>query len=146
MKQLVALFAAIAMLASTFALAQEARVYQEGAVIQVTSVDVKDGQWENYMLYLSKSYKPVMEEYKKAGVILDYAVYSVQPRQPGDPNLYLTTVYPNMASFDGLDDRTEPLARKVSGQDRMQGEQAFADRASMREILGSELVREIKFK
>jgi hypothetical protein len=51
-----------------------------------------------------------------------------------------------MASFDGLDDRVEPLVPKVAGLNRQQANQASADRASMREITGSEIVRELKIK
>jgi hypothetical protein len=48
--------------------------------------------------------------------------------------------------MDGLDDKTEPLANKVLGQTRAQGEKAYADRSTLREILGSELIRELKLK
>lgn len=145
MKRAIALLAALLSLVPMLLHAQE-RSYTEGAVFEVTSVRVKDGQWDAYTGYLKDSYKPLLEAQKKAGLILDYGVYSTTPRHPDDPNLYLTLVYPNMASFDGLDDKTEPLVSKVLGQTRAQGEKAYADRASMREILGSELLRELKIK
>ena len=107
---------------------------------------MKDGQWDAYMAYLKDSYKPLLEEQKKAGVIVDYAVYGTTPRSPGDPNLYLSVVYANMASLDGLEDKTEPLVAKVLGQTRAQGEKAYAERSSMREILGTELIRQLNLK
>ena len=53
--------------ASSPLLAQEPRVYSEGAVSVVTTVNVHDGQLESYMGYLSKTFKPDMEAQKKAG-------------------------------------------------------------------------------
>ena len=41
------------------------------------------------MKYLATTYKQLMEEQKKAGIILDYAVYSTRPHGPSDPNIYL---------------------------------------------------------
>ena len=145
MKRAITLLAALLSLVPILLQAQE-RGYTEGSVLEITSVRVKDGQWDAYMAYLKDSYKPLLEEQKKAGLILDYGVYSTAPRAPGDPNLYLSVVYPNMASFDGLDDKTEPLVAKVLGQTRAQGEKAYAERSTMREILGSELIRELKLK
>ncbi|WP_147651295.1 hypothetical protein [Vulcaniibacterium gelatinicum] len=126
-------------------LAQE-RAYSEGPVVEVTSVRIKDGQFDNYMHYLQGRYKPLLEAQKKAGIVLDYGVYSVSPRTPSDPNLYLVVVYPNMAMLDGLEDKMEPLERQVTGQTRAQSAKAYADRGSMREILGSELLRELRLK
>ena len=145
MKRAIALLAVLLSLVPLLLHAQE-RSYTEGSVLEVTSVRVKDGQWDAYMAYLKDSYKPLLEAQKKAGLILDYGVYATTPRRPDDPNLYLSVMYPNMASFDGLEDKTEPLVSKVLGQTRAQGEKAYADRGTMREILGSELLRELKLK
>jgi len=146
MRYFATLLAALLMFAATGVNAQSERTYTEGSVMQVTSVRVHDGQWDNYLAYLKADYKPVMEEQKKAGIILNYWVHSAQARTSSDPNLYLVTEYPNMASFDGLMDKTEPLAQKVTGQDRAAGQKASAGRATMREILGSERIRELKLK
>lgn len=145
MKRAIALFAVLLSLVPMLLQAQE-RAYTEGSVLEITAVRVKDGQWDAYMTYLKDSYKPLLEEQKKAGVIADYAVYATTPRSPNDPNLYLSVVYPNMASLDGLDDKTEPLVAKVLGQTRAQGEKAYAERSSMREILGTELIRQLNLK
>jgi len=146
MKRLLVLFAALLMFACANVAAVQERDYTEGAVSVVTSVKIKDGQFDNYMAYLRKTYKPIMEEQKKAGIILDWAIYNASPRTPNDADLYLVVVYPNMASFDGLDDRAEPIVQKVAGLDRQQANKASADRTSMREITGSEIVRELKLK
>lgn len=146
MKRFATLLAALLLLATTAVNAQNDRAYTEGSVLQVTSVRVHDGQWDNYLTYLKADYKPIMEEQKKAGIILNYWVHAAQPRTPTEPNLYLVMEYPNMASFDGLMDKTEPLSQKVSGQNRAESQKASADRGKMREILGSERIRELKLK
>jgi hypothetical protein len=146
MKRMIVLFAALLVFVSATLGAQEPRSYTEGAVSVVTSVKVMDGQFDNYLDYLAKTYKPIMEEQKKAGIIVDYAVYSASARGPDDADLYLVVIYPNMASFDGLDDRTEPLMKKVAGWNRAQANAASADRTKMRTILGSEMVRELKLR
>ncbi len=125
---------------------QQARPYTEGPVVQVTDVKIMDGQFNNYMQYLQTRYKPVMEAQKKAGIILDYAIYNRQARSPEDGDMYLTVVYPSMAAFDGLEDRVEMVTREVSGQNRAQADKAFADRSTMRTILGSELIRRLEVK
>ncbi|CAN5646815.1 hypothetical protein BH23PSE2_BH23PSE2_02910 [soil metagenome] len=142
------LFGAIALLCLLVlpAHGQQARPYTEGPVVQVTDVKIMDGQFNNYMQYLQTRYKPVMEAQKKAGIILDYAIYNRQARSPEDGDMYLTVVYPSMAAFDGLEDRTETVAREVSGQNRAQSDKAFADRSTMRKILGSELIRRLEVK
>lgn len=128
------------------ALAQEPRSYSEGPVVQVTNVKLMDGQFNNYMQYLHTRYKPLMEAQKKAGIILDYAIYNRQARSEDEGDMYLTVVYPSMAAFDGLEDRAEAVTREVSGQNRSQSDKAFADRSTMRKILGSELIRRLELK
>ena len=90
-----------------------------------------------------KSYRPVMDAQKKAGNVLSYAIYDASPQGPNDADLYLVVRYANMASFDGLRQRSEPVALKVNNQTREQANEATASRGKMREILGSEVVREL---
>lgn len=130
----------------SFPLSAQDRSYTEGPVMEVTAVKIKDGQFDNYMKHLQTQYKRVMDAQKDAGIILGYTIYAADPRRPEDPDLYLTVVYPNMASFDGLRDRSEAVSSKVTGQNTAQANTAFADRGKMRQILGSQLIRELKLK
>lgn len=141
-------FGAIALLCALIlpVQAQQGPAYTEGAVLRVTEVKVMDGQFDNYMQYLQGQYKRTMEAQKKAGIILDYGIYSREARAPDEADLYLTVVYPNMAAFDGLRERVEPLMAELTGQTSKQADKAYADRGSMRKILGSELIRELKLK
>ncbi|MFD0738500.1 hypothetical protein ACFQZQ_04260 [Lysobacter koreensis] len=126
--------------------AQEALPYTEGMVVQVTSVDILDGEFDNYLEYLQTQYKPILEAQKKAGIILDYGVYQNQTGSDEDADLYLVVFYPNMAMLDGLRAKLDPIATQVSGQSVKQSNSAFAARGKMRNIMGTELLRELKLK
>ena len=126
-------------------IADEARSYSEGPVTNVSFIKIEPGMFDAYMSYLATTYKSLMEEQKKAGIILDYRVYEAQAQDPGDAYLILTITYKNMAALDGLDDRIEPLQRKVWA-DRAVAAKASADRGKMRTQLGSELIRELILK
>jgi len=125
--------------------AQERR-YSEGPVLAVTSVKVMDGQFENYMKFLDGTYKASMDAAKKAGLILDYSVFNASPRNPEDADLYLVVTYPNMATLDGMDQKMDPIMASVTKMDVVQRDEASGKRTSMRTILGTELIRELKLK
>lgn len=127
------------------ALAQESRPYTDGNVLEVTSVLTKPGMFDEYMKYLAGSYRQEMEELKKIGVVIEFGIYGTTPRRPGDPDLYLVVTYKNMATLDTLNEKTEPIERKIFGSMK-QAAQGMIDRESMRTILGSELIRELKLK
>lgn len=145
MNRMLVLLAVLLSFATT-ASAEEPRAYTEGPVSVVTSVKIMDGQYENYLNFLSKSYKPLMEAQKEAGIVLSYAIYDASARKADEPDLYLVVTYPNMASFDGLADKTEPLSSKVLGLSRAQAAEASAGRGKMREIMGTEMIRELRLK
>ncbi len=145
MNRILVLLAVLLMFANT-AVAQEPRSYSEGPVSVVTAVKVMDGQYENYINYLAKTYRPMLEAQKEAGIIVGYAIYDTAARRPDEPDLYLVVTYPNMASFDGLSEKTEPLSSKVSGMNRAQAAEASVGRGKMREIMGSEMIRQVLLK
>jgi hypothetical protein len=119
--------------------------YTEGSVIDVTSVRTKPGMFDTYMEFLSKTFKPMMEEQKKAGIVLSYSVYGAAPRTPSDPDVYLVVEYKNMAALDDLNAKTDPISKKYFAT-LSAANKAAADRESVRTILGDELMRELKLK
>jgi hypothetical protein len=135
----------LSMSAISSALADDSKSYSEGAVTEVTSICTKPGMFDAYMKWLDTTGKQLREDEKKAGVIVDYAVYEVTPRSPHDPNLYLTVTYKNMAALDGLEDRVEPIMKKIWAT-RDAAAKADADRESLREILGTQLIRRLDLK
>jgi hypothetical protein len=121
------------------------RAYTEGSVLNVSSIRTEPGMFDAYMTYLAGTYKQLMEEQKKAGIILDYAVYSVVPQKPGDPDIYLVTTYKNMAALDGLADRTDAIQQKLIG-DMAQRSAAMVARGKLRTLGGSQLIRQLILK
>ncbi|MBV8034153.1 hypothetical protein [Roseateles sp.] len=96
------------------------------------------------MQWLATSYRPLMEANMKAGLIVGYRIFSAQPRHPNEPDLILTITFPNMAALDRIDE-SEAVAAKVMGSMSAQNK-ATAERGSLREVLGSELIREMMLK
>jgi hypothetical protein len=121
------------------------RPYSEGPVSVVSSIRTEPGQHENYMKYLATTYKQLMDEQKKAGYIVDWTVYETRPRTPSDPNLYLLTTYKNLAAMDGLQDKVEAIQEKIIGNQDAR-DAAMQARGKMRSLVGSEVIREVKFK
>jgi len=122
------------------------RSYSEGPVSIVTSVKVEPGMDDAYMNWLQSNWKKSLEAQKAAGIVLGYAVYATQARSPSEPDLYLVVTYKNMATFDGLDDRVEPIMEKTFNATQQQMAQASIERGKMRTIMGSEMIRELVLK
>jgi len=122
------------------------RPYTEGPVSVVTSVRTEPGMGNAYMAWLQSDWKKNLEAQKAAGIVLDYAVYGTRARTPDEPDLYLVVSYKNMAAFDGLNDRVDPIMEKTFNATQQQMNQAGIERGKMRTILGSEMIRELVLK
>ena len=136
---------ALSMSAISSALADDSKSYTEGPVKEITAIRTKPGMFDTYMKWLDTTGKHLRDEEKKAGLIVDYEIYAAMPRSPRDPDLYLVVTYKNMAALDGLDDRMEPIMKKIWAS-RDVAAKADIDRESMREILGAELIRRVELK
>ena len=110
---------------------------------------VEDGHFDEYMKWVTSTWIPTMEAAKKAGLIIDYRVFTSRPKSPDDPNLYLEFTFKNMADFAGdigdKADAFEAVTEKVICSSACQ-EQARVNRNQIRKFLGSEVIREIVFK
>ena len=111
----------------------------------VSSIRTEPGQNENYMKYLATTYKQLMDEQKKAGIIVDWSVYTTRPSTADGPNLYLVTTYKNLAAMDGLQDRSRRSRRKLIGNQDAR-DAAMIARGKMRTLVGSEVIRKVEFK
>jgi hypothetical protein len=139
------LVAVLLLACASSAFAQEEHAYTEGPVINISYIKIKPGMFDVYMKYLQTTYKQIMEEQKKAGLVVDYGVYQAFARSPKEADLYLTTTFKNWAAFDGLTDKTDAVTRKIWGS-LQKSDAAAIDREKMREILGQEIVQELILK
>ena len=80
--------------------AQDERQYTEGPVTFVQEIAVEYGHFEEYIDWLNSTWKPTMEATKKAGIIIDYKVFSATPQSPDHPSIILWITYKNMAALD----------------------------------------------
>lgn len=126
-------------------LAQQ-RPYTDGPVIVVSAIKVLDGQFENYMAYLDGNWRASMQAAKEAGIVTEYHVYGAQAHNPNEADLYLVVTYPNMATFDGMDEKMDPIMAKVTKMNYKQADEASGKRTVMRTLLGQEMLRELVFK
>ena len=120
------------------------RAYTDGPVTEEDYIGVEYGHFEEYIDWLNSTWKPTMEATKKAGLIIDYKVFSATPKSPGQPNVILWITYKNMAGLDkGVEQ--EEVAKKVIGSTEFQNKARVA-RSEYRKVLGSELIRELILK
>jgi hypothetical protein len=122
------------------------RSYREGPVVQISYIRTKPGMFDRYMQYLNGPYKTDMEAQKAAGIIVDYAIYTSDPRTTGDHDIMLTTVYRNWGALDNLADRTDAISNRALQSTPEQRSQQFADRSSMRDFLGSRTYQQLLLK
>ncbi len=100
---------------------------------------------DDYLRGIAQTFKGVMEEQKKQGLIMDYKVLIGDASNRDDFNILLMVEYKNMAAFDGLREKTEPIMAKVVGGQDVQRQLAIK-RLDVREILGTKTMREVILK
>jgi hypothetical protein len=120
--------------------------YTEGPVWRVQLIRVKPTQLDAYLTTLRQSTKPLLDEMKRQGTIVDYKVFLKETKHnPEDWDMAVAVEYRNHAALDGLAAKGEMLRDKILGG--KQPAQQLADkRAEIREIISSELMDEIILK
>lgn len=135
------LFTAILLTASA-AFAQNPN-YDAGPVWRVSYYSIKTGQGDAFWKDFRENIKPVLDEFKKAGLITDYKVFTNPVvDHPHDWDVAVAIMYPNWAALDGLDAKGASIATKHYGtRDAMI--EAGKKRADLREVVASHLAREV---
>ncbi len=120
--------------------------YTEGPIWRVQLIRVKPTQMDAYLTSLRQSTKPLIDEQKKQGVIMDYKVFLKQTKNsPEDWDICVAIQYKNYAAMDGLAAKGEMVRDKILGG-KAQAQQLGEKRAEIREIISSELLQEIFLK
>ena len=120
--------------------------YTEGPVWRVTLVRVKPTRMDEYLTSLRQSSKPLLEEEKRQGVIMDYKIFLKETKSnPEDWDLCLAVEYKNHAAMDGLAAKGEIVRDKILGG-KQAAQQLGEKRAEIRETISSELLQEIFLK
>jgi hypothetical protein len=119
--------------------------YTEGPVWDITMVKTKPGMDDDYLKGIAQTFKGVMEEQKKQGIVMDYKVLLGDAADRNDFNILLMVEFKNMAAFDGLREKTDPIMSKIMGSEDAQ-RQLAVKRLDVREILGNKTMREVTLK
>jgi hypothetical protein len=120
--------------------------YTEGPIWRVQLIRVKPTHMDDYLTSLRKSTKPLIEEQKKEGIIMDYKVFLKETKNsPDDWDICVAIEYKNHAAMDGLTAKGELLRDKILGG-KAPAQQLTEKRAEIREIISSELMQEIMLK
>jgi hypothetical protein len=120
--------------------------YTEGPVWRVQLIRVKPGKMDAYLTSLRKSTKPLLDEQKKQGVILDYKVFLKETKaNPEDWDITIALQFKNHAALDGLAAKGEELRDKIMGGKQVMQE-VTDKRNEIRELLTSDLMQEVMLK
>lgn len=145
MKRVTAALAALFALVVLPAFAASDRGYDNGPVWDFAAVQTKDGHFDDYMKFVTTTWKKQQEALKKAGYITDYKVYVVVDPRDNEPDIYLATQVKNMAEYDrSLDEMEAFFAKQFGSQEQANKEQA--DRGMIRTLRGETLTRELILK
>ncbi|HUP01080.1 MAG TPA: hypothetical protein VM737_06115 [Gemmatimonadota bacterium] len=139
------MFAFLALLFSARPGIAQDRPYTEGTVWEVTYVRTEPGRTEDYLKNLQANWKRVNDAAIEKGYIVSYKILSSPPGDQDDWDLLLLVEYPNMAVFDGADEKFDPIAESLVGA-RSQQQQATVERGQLRTIMGERLARELVLK
>jgi len=120
--------------------------FTEGPVWQVTLVRIKPNQQDAYLTSLRERSKPLLDEQKRQGLIMDYKVFfNTTKHDPQDWDLALSVQYKNFGALDGLTAKGEAIRDKVFGSKRA-AQQVGEKRVEMREVVSTMILREVTLK
>jgi hypothetical protein len=119
--------------------------YTEGQVVNVSRIRTVDGKFDDYMAWLSTTWKKMQEASKKAGYIVSYQILQVEPRGPDDADLLLMITYKNWAALDGAVAKSDAISKQVEGSVAAANQSEF-ERAKIRRVLGSTTMQVLDLK
>ncbi len=120
--------------------------YTEWPIWRVQLIRVKPNQMDGYLTSLRQSTKPLIEEEKRQGVIVDYKIFLKETKaNPEDLDIAVAIEYKNHAAMDGLAAKGEAARDKILGG-KQAAQQLGEKRSEIREIVSSDLMQEIFLK
>ncbi len=127
-------------LASTSAQAQGNTT--PGVVLRVVSYKVMAGKMNDVQMDMRQHLKPVYDEAKKQGIIVDYRIYTNSTiESPNDWDITLVIAYKNWAALDVSTEKLAAITSQHYGSTEKQQE-AANKRNQMRTLVSSRLIRE----
>jgi hypothetical protein len=120
--------------------------YNNGPVWRVIYVDVKPGMGDAFWTDIRQNFKPIYDEFKKQGWIVDYKFYTNPVAQhPDDWSVAIAIEYKTWGTLDEMGEKAAAISEKHYGS-----RQAMMDAAKKRNeiapTLSSSLAREVTLK
>jgi hypothetical protein len=120
------------------------RPWTLGSVWAIDFIRVKPGHVLDYGRELAASWKKVLDEQKKQGLVLSYKILTGFPGNRDDFSHMLMVEFPNYAVFD-QQEKMDAVVKKVFGS--LGGvNDMFRKREEIREAIGSRMLRELVLK
>lgn len=120
--------------------------YNNGPVWRVTYIDVKPGMADQFWNDIRQNFRPIYEEFKKQGWVLDYKFYTNPVvENPNDWSVAIAIQYKNWSTLDEMAEKATAIVEKHYGS-----RQAMSDAAKRRNDISpairSALAREVTLK
>ena len=125
------------------ALDQE-RPWTLGSVWSVDFIRLKPGHTLDYGRELAATWKKMLDDQKKQGIVLSYKILTGAPSNRDDFTHMLMVEFPNYGVFD-QQDKMDEAVKKVFGS--LGGiNEAVRKREEIREAIGTRVLRELRLK
>ena len=132
----------IALLSAVGARAQNPN-YNVGPVWRVTYIHLKPAQGNAFGNDVRQHLKPIGDEEKKQGLIMDYKIFTNPvANQPNDWDVTIATLYPNWAALDQIDAKAFSIVEKHFGSREAITEET-RKRNEIGEVVASHLAHEV---
>ena len=120
--------------------------YNVGPVWRVNYVHIKTGMNDQYWNDVSHNFKPIYDEYKKQGWIVDYKFYTNPVAEhPEDWDVAIAIEYKNWSTLDEMAEKATTIVEKHYGSHEAMVD-AGKKRGEMSTLLKSSLAREVTLK
>jgi len=134
--------AALALTATSSPAPSQQSSYKLGPLWTAVRIDIEDGQYENYLDWLTKVWMSNQAFAKSQGWILDYHILDSMNPRDGEPDLILITRFADFPSVAEIERRNDIMNKRMN-QDDHAAEAASGQRTKMRRSMGSVLYREL---
>jgi hypothetical protein len=128
------------------ALVAQSPNFNNGPIWRVIYIDVKAGQGDAFWTDLRQNFRPIYDEFKKQGWVVDYKFYTnPEIEHPDDWSVAIAIEYKNWGTLDEMAEKATAIAEKHYGS-----RQAMIDAGKKRNdispTLRSTLAREVTLR
>lgn len=120
--------------------------YNNGPVWRVIYVNVKTGMGDQYWNDLNQNFRPIYDDFKKQGWVVDYKFYTNPVTEhPDDWNVAIAIEYKDWGTIDEMAEKATTIAEKHYGSHQASID-AAKKRAEFSTTIRSSLAREVTLK